>query len=155
MNTSIEFFGLDQAPLDNLQIIEQWEALDTFFPFPWKKEGWNQLYQNWAQHLVVHLKNDSQIIGMALFGVSSDQTAHLYKIVVHPDYRGLGKGHELLENSINKLVAASCISIFLEVEASNISAYQLYLKHKFNNLHLARHFYGEGRHAYKMLRSIP
>jgi len=155
MNFSIEVYGLDSSLMVEPFVTEQWEALDRFFPYPWTTDGWRDLYNQWDHHLVLHAVESQKIIGMILYGFNSDQTAHLYKIVVNPDLRKKGLGDELLGRSIDFLKTKSCKGIFLEVEDTNTAAHNLYLKHDFENLHLARNFYGQNRHAYKMMLSIP
>jgi len=154
MNFSIETFGLDSSLIVDSSLSDQWEALDEYFPYPWTAEGWRDLYQQWDRHLVLHILESQKIIGLVLYGFNSDETAHLYKIVVNPLYRKRGYAGMLLERSIEYLKSKSCKSVFLEVEDTNIAAHELYLKYHFENLHFARHFYGQNRHAYKMMLSI-
>lgn len=152
MNTSIEV--IIQLPVEKSESWNKVKQLDQEFPFPWSENAWEELRKNWQGHLLLLLRCEDDVVGFVLFGLGNDALAHLYKIVVRLDCRGRGFGRKLLKFAIDQLQRISFEKIFLEVEESNSSAINLYKSFGFSQLHLAKNFYGPGRHGIKMLLEI-
>lgn len=121
----------------------------TYFPQPWTWEQWRTLDSN--LHKLFTLRTEGIIIGFALFSVSAfDDTAHLYKILVVPEFRGSGYSHDFWSKLKAKLSQSGLKSIYLEVETLNIRAVRFYNKEGFQTLREVKGFYSNGESAYIM-----
>jgi len=132
--------------LDSLEV----QALDeAYFPHPWSVNQWREL--NPAHHLLYSWKMEGNVIAYALFGLlPGDDTAHLYKILVLPDYRSTGKALDFWSSMADKLREHLVSRVFLEVEASNISAVRFYEKVGFRTLKKTKAYYSNGEDALMM-----
>lgn len=132
------------------------QTLDAdFFPNPWTKNDWENLFTGSQDRLLVVAKEDDHIIGFSLFDFSrADSFSHLLKILVHPNKRGKGFGDELLNVSVKTLKSWDIETVFLEVEENNVSAQALYEKCLFKKIHLKKHFYSNGENAWVMTREL-
>jgi ribosomal-protein-alanine N-acetyltransferase len=70
-------------------------------------------------------------------GVSLSGEFELYDIVVKPEFRGQGKGSELLQMFLSKCGGA----VFLEVATKNTAAIGLYKKFGFVEIHRRKNYY--------------
>jgi len=129
--------------------------LDTdHFPTPWSQESWDKLFYSFNQRFVLLAQNEEQILGFTLFDTSvADSFAHLLKIVVSPNVRGLGIGKKLLSESLDVLNTDGIKSIFLEVEEFNTVAINLYESLGFKIIHHKKQFYSSGANALIMTLS--
>ncbi|MEI2385656.1 GNAT family N-acetyltransferase [Breoghania sp. JC706] len=64
-------------------------------------------------------------IGFVLVRAVADE-AEILTIAVHPRWRGRGHGKRLMEAAMRRLYADRILNIFLEVDAGNASARELY-----------------------------
>ncbi|GAB4019450.1 MAG: hypothetical protein Fur0010_21440 [Bdellovibrio sp.] len=152
MNFSIK--RIYSTAFNDPKLLAELKHLDQYFPFPWSEQAWSMLGDNSAHHLGFVLYQHERTIGFCLYGLNPDQVAHLYKIIVHPDFRRQGLSRRLFDSSLKELMALAFHSIFLEVEADNLAANNLYTSLGFKKLHTAKNFYGQGRHANKMMLEI-
>ncbi|MFT6069300.1 MAG: ribosomal protein S18 acetylase RimI-like enzyme [Bacteriovoracaceae bacterium] len=138
-----EFSRLCDSSLD-----EAFELDGQFFPVPWPKEKWSQIKKGeLGPCLLGMLYKDKTLLGFILFGIGDPDTAHLYKILVSKDLQGSGLGQELLFRSESYLSHHKFISVYLEVEESNLRALAFYQKHGYQVLVKKKGFYGAGRDA--------
>lgn len=130
------------------QDIEKAIELDgLFFDHPWPKDLWLSEI-NGGQSLLIVAENGERVAGFALFHVSiEDHFAHLFKILTHPDSRKQGVGMKLFEKAKESLNELDVTKIFLEVADDNHAAVELYRKLNFNQIHLKKNFYSDGRSA--------
>jgi ribosomal-protein-alanine N-acetyltransferase len=70
---------------------------------------------------------DDKLIGLGCFWAILDE-AHITLLAVHPDYRGQGRGRDLLIGLLAKAVAIGLNHATLEVRVSNEAAVSLYEK---------------------------
>ena len=66
---------------------------------------------------------------------------HILNVVAAPHLQGLGLGHCLMQDIIDVAENKSLRKVFLEVRASNKTAQSLYLKWKFKQIALRKHYY--------------
>lgn len=140
MNTTGSFleakqFVPDVARMDQLH-----------FPQPWKEQDWRDLDFN--QHRL-YLWQGPELRGYALIGlVPWDDTAHLYKILLAPEYRGTGEAGEFWKHITQALSALAVQSVYLEVEVENKPAQGFYEKAGFEQLRRVKGFYSGGQDAF-------
>lgn len=96
---------------------------------------------------------DERIVGYSA-SVLKGQEGHVLSIAVHPDYRGLGIGENLLRENIKRLKELGARRVVLEVGVSNMAAIRLYKKLGFEISGLLRNYYWDGEDAYKMVFTI-
>ncbi|MBC7430371.1 MAG: ribosomal protein S18-alanine N-acetyltransferase [Bacteriovorax sp.] len=125
------------------------------FPTPWSKEAWYKVFFSVGQRLLLIAEEDDVILGFALFDITSaDSFAHLLKIVVGPNVRGVGIGKNLLSASIMVLKERNIKSFFLEVEEHNSHAINLYESLGFKIIHQKKQFYSSGTTALIMTLNV-
>lgn len=142
MNTTGNFHEL----LDGSELSSLIELDQNFFPNPWTPRQWQEL--NFAQHLLFSWKKN---LGFALFGyLKGDDTAHLYKILIHPDQQGRGEVQDFWSCIKAELQNRGARSIYLEVEAQNERAIGFYQKVGFQTLRKVKAYYSDGSDALMM-----
>lgn len=125
------------------EIIEQDQ---DYFPRPWNKEQWLSLDPN--QHGFWVWKINERVGGWALFSiVPGDDLAHLYKILLLPEYRGSGEAQGFWKEILNELKNKGISRVYLEVEVSNLVAQKFYEKMGFELLRQVKAFYSGGEDA--------
>jgi len=128
---------------DELTLLQNWDA--CFFPSPWSLTQWLDLSHEKDYFLV------TCSFGFALFRLSPlENLAHLLKILILPEKRTQGLGHQLFQFSLDELKRLNFERVYLEVEEDNICAQKLYERFGFKKLHLIKDFYGHERHAFSM-----
>lgn len=116
------------------------------FPNPWAEQQWREL--NPDQNLLLEWGSQDKCQGFALFGaVPNDNTVHLYKILLHPDYRGTGMAQDFWKAICLFLKSKGIISVYLEVEADNNRAISFYEKVGFTLLRKNKGYYSNGQDA--------
>ncbi|MGL4730695.1 MAG: ribosomal protein S18-alanine N-acetyltransferase [Clostridium sp.] len=109
------------------------------FHTPWSIDSIKkELTNNYANYVL--LKLHEKYIGFGGAWVIFDE-ANITNIAIHPDYRGLGYGHIIMDSLIDlcKEKGASCMT--LEVRASNIAAQKLYESHDFKVEGVRKNYY--------------
>ena len=152
-----KYTSIDQASdLKSEALLFLAEMDQDYFPTPWSREAWDKLFQSIGQkYLLIIAEGDQAIMGFALLDVSvADSFAHLLKIVVSPNFRGLGVGRKILSSSLKDLSSRGIKSFFLEVEEYNNVAINLYESHGFKIIHKKKHFYSSGANALIMMRDV-
>lgn len=82
----------------------------------------------------------SQQVGHGVIQLILDE-AHLLNITVKPESQGRGLGLRLLEHLMRRAGELGAGECFLEVRASNSSAYRLYERYGFNEIGRRRDYY--------------
>ncbi|MBA1204615.1 ribosomal protein S18-alanine N-acetyltransferase [Pseudomonas capeferrum] len=132
MSDSISFRPMTEADLDAVLKIEY-----AAFSHPWTRgiflDGLKS-YEIWLMF------EGEQQVGHGVINVIIDE-AHLLNITVKPESQGQGLGLRLLEHLMSRAYALNGRECFLEVRASNQSAYRLYERYGFNEVGRRRDYY--------------
>jgi ribosomal-protein-alanine N-acetyltransferase len=91
--------------------------------------------------------------GFALGRAVADE-AELYAIAVHPAHRRAGEGARLLAQWERAAAACGATRLFLEVAMDNTAARALYTRGGWTETGRRRAYYGPGRDALLMTRTI-
>ena len=83
---------------------------------------------------------ESQVIGHGILSCMADE-GHMLNICIHPDKQGKGLGRILVEFMLDRAKARNVRTIFLEVRASNLAAYELYMSLGFNEIGIRKNYY--------------
>ncbi len=139
------------ASLDDIDKIEKIE-----------KASFDRPYPRWYLELLVELANGKlvvaelcgRIVGYAAAVTRLYKTCHLVTIAVDPAWRRKGIGASLLA-SIEELCAQEgAETVALEVEATNTPALEMYKKFGYSQARILPNYYGEGRHALLMVKTV-
>lgn len=109
------------------------------FREPWSKQAFTNELNNPLALYLVGIEEDELIayLGMWLIG----DEAHITNIAVKPSYRGQGHGKKLLKAAIDETNVKGCLSMTLEVRASNEPAISLYRKQGFEVAGRRKNYY--------------
>ena len=131
---------------DVLFVLKKLDA--SYFPTPWDFESWNNVFSKENDRLFIVDRCDEIVRGFILFDVNVvDSFAHLLKVVVTPENRGLKIGKNLLNEAIEVLKTRGVVTFFLEVEEDNLIARSLYESIGFKIIHKKNQFYSNGQTA--------
>ena len=124
------------------------------FPRPWSYGQWSELDPD--HHFLLTWRNQFEsLVAFALFGFApGDKTAHLYKVLIHPESRGSDVSREFWSSITRELFNKGFDSIYLEVEASNKRAIRFYQKNGFQILRINKCYYSNGEDALIMICSF-
>jgi [ribosomal protein S18]-alanine N-acetyltransferase len=89
---------------------------------------------------IIPLDATPLVIGMAVVWIVVDE-AHIATIAIHPDYRSLGFGKQLLAESLRQSIQRGAILATLEVRAKNILAQHMYENFRFKSIGRRIHYY--------------
>lgn len=143
MNTTGKF------QVERTVTIDVIEADQHLFPNPWTDSHWLNLDLN--QNVILTWRKEDSLVGYALFQiVNGDDTAHLLKILVRPEFRGGQFTGDFWSNILTFLRSRKCRSIYLEVEASNGRAISFYNRMGFKLLRRNKAYYSNGEDALMM-----
>lgn len=145
MNTTGKLINIPMDAVSNSGILE----LDQrFFPHPWTEGQWLELNSEHHVLLVWNAGPHSENLAFALLGiVPGDDTAHLYKILVHPELRGTGLVQTFWAEVVAFLREHGLSRVYLEVESSNSAAVRFYQKSGFRLLRKIPRYYSNGEDA--------
>lgn len=124
------------------------------FSTPWSRDAFiNEIRDNvLAIYVVVEV--DDKIVGYGGFWKILDE-AHITNIAVKKEYRGKGVGDVIIIGIIDYCEKNNIPNITLEVRESNISAQNLYRKHKFTSYGVRPGYYTDnGEDAVIMWRKM-
>ena len=108
------------------------------YSHPWSQGIFENCLANDSSCWVLEVQES--VIGHGILSVGADE-AHLLNVCVLPDYQGKGYGRVLVEYLIAQARKKAATIMFLEVRASNQSAYLLYEKLGFNEIGLRPDYY--------------
>ena len=133
-------------PQDLLAVIE---LEQDHFQSPWTVPQWESV--DWNTHQLFTHHHQEKLRAFALFGmVPGDSTAHLYKILIHPELRGSTLTAQFWSDILDQLKGSGKTSIYLEVAASNERAIRFYEKQGFSLLRRNKAYYSSGEDALMM-----
>ncbi len=119
------------------------EVEEICFPTPWSKNAFQKELENkLARYMIVEMENKIVAYGGIWFIVDE---GHITNIAVHPEYRGLGLGNEIVEALVKECKKNNIISMTLEVRASNHVAQNLYKKYGFKLAGIRPEYYTDNR----------
>ncbi|SHK62580.1 ribosomal protein S18-alanine N-acetyltransferase [Tepidibacter formicigenes] len=124
MGNNINVRYLTKDDIKNIVEIEE-----LCFPTPWTKGAFEKELKNKLARYIV-IEKDTNIVAYGGIWLIIDE-GHITNIAVHPNYRGLGFGNEIVSALINECIKNNIVSMTLEVRKSNIMAQNLYKKHGF------------------------
>ncbi len=112
------------------------------FPHPWHESTFKGEIQHRPisfPQVIVH-KTLHQVIGYVIFWLIGEDV-QINNIAVHPDFRRLGIGEQVLRQVIEQVTFRGARLISLEVRPSNTAALSLYKKLGFKLLGIRRGYY--------------
>ncbi len=112
------------------------------FPHPWHESTFKGEIQHRPisfPQVIVH-KTLHQVIGYVIFWLIGEDV-QINNIAVHPDFRRLGIGEQVLRQVIEQVTFRGARLISLEVRPSNTAALALYKKLGFKLLGIRRGYY--------------
>ena len=125
MSAAVHFRPMTEADLDRVVQIE-----NAAFSHPWSRNLFADGLKSYDCWLM--FDGDEQI-GHGIIQIILDE-AHLLNITVRPQSQGRGLGLQLLEHLMQRARQLGAGECFLEVRASNQSAYRLYERYGFNGI---------------------
>lgn len=132
MSDAVTFRRMTEADLDAVLKIEY-----AAFSHPWTRgiflDGLKS-YEIWLM-----FEGDQQV-GYGVINVIIDE-AHLLNITIKPESQGRGLGLLLLDKLMKRAYELNGRECFLELRASNQSAYRLYERYGFNEVGRRRDYY--------------
>lgn len=138
------------ATINDLDALVQIER-ECFGSDGWSRYSWQQEFSGNRQ---IHLaQSDQEPIGFVVVTPSGDD-AELLRIGVLPGYRRAGVARELMAHALSQAARSGLTSMFLEVESTNTGALALYEHAGFTRLSQRANYYGSGRHAEILSRSL-
>jgi len=130
--SDVSFRPMTAADIETVLKIEY-----AAFSHPWTRGIFTDAltaYECWVMY------EGEQQVGHGVINVIIDE-AHLLNITVKPESQGRGLGLRLLEHLMSRAYALNGRECFLEVRASNQSAYRLYERYGFNEVGRRRDYY--------------
>ena len=114
------------------------------FPTNWSRDSLEKemLDNKYARYKVALI--DGMIIGYGGMWIIVDE-AHITNIAVHPEYRGIGVGANILDSLIGTCEHENIPSITLEVRSSNKTAKRLYTKFGFFEEGIRKAYYADNK----------
>ena len=132
MTDAVSFRPMTEADLDAVLKIEY-----AAFSHPWTRGIFSDSLKSYDCWLMFE---GSQQVGHGVINVIVGE-AHLLNITVKPESQGRGLGLLLLERLMDRARELQAGECFLEVRASNQSAYRLYERYGFNEIGRRRDYY--------------
>jgi ribosomal-protein-alanine N-acetyltransferase len=118
------------------------EIEELSFPHPWHEST----FRGEIQHrpisfpLVIVHSTLNRVIGYIIFWVIGEDV-QINNIAIHPDFRGMGVGEQILRQVIEQVKFRGAGLITLEVRPSNTAALALYKKLGFKLLGIRKGYY--------------
>jgi ribosomal-protein-alanine N-acetyltransferase len=131
-----------------LEDIPRVHGIDVLsFTMPWPEKSYHfELTQNPATLAIVaeigQHNDNPMVVGMAVVWLIIDE-AHIATIAIHPDFRGLGYGKNLLAEILRQSILRGAILATLEVRESNLIAQGMYQMFGFKVVGRRPHYYAD------------
>jgi [ribosomal protein S18]-alanine N-acetyltransferase len=97
---------------------------------------------------------DARVIGF-IMGYTSGTGGAVYTLDVHPSFRRRGIGSKLIAALEEELCLEGARAIRLEAALEKPETMELYRKAGYRERELIRNYYGRGKHAVRMWKSLP
>lgn len=139
--------------LQDVQAVREIDQISFSLPWPERSFAFevssNPASRPWVAE-ITRTNGSPQIAGMAVLWLVLDE-AHIGTLAVHPDYRGLKIGQQLLAESLFHAYAEGVRQSYLEVRRSNLPAQKLYQKFGYTVVSIRSHYYRDnGEDAFLM-----
>jgi ribosomal-protein-alanine N-acetyltransferase len=131
MSNTLHFRPMTEADVDAVLAIEQ-----AAFSHPWTRGLYVDAVKSYDCWVMFQ---GEQQVGHGVIDLILDE-AHLLNITIDPAYQGRGLGLALLEHLMSRAQQRGGQECFLEVRASNQSAYRLYERFGFNEIGRRRNY---------------
>ena len=141
---------IHEAEEKDLQIISELER-DLFSEEKWSYFQILREFKNNFSKILVY-KEKEEIIGYLIFR-EIEPEIEIFKIGVKKEYQRKGVGTKLIQKLIEIAKEKNISKIFLEVKASNLSAYNFYKKLGFKEMYRRKNYYSN-EEAIIMLKEI-
>ena len=131
-----------------LEDIPRVHGIDVLsFTMPWPEKSYHfELTQNPATLAIVaeirQQNYNPMVVGMAVVWLIIDE-AHIATIAIHPNFRGLGYGKNLLAEILRQSILRGATLATLEVRESNLIAQGMYQKFGFKVVGHRPHYYAD------------
>jgi [ribosomal protein S18]-alanine N-acetyltransferase len=120
----------------------------------YERPQFDELYRDHSDGFLVAELLEQKVIGYVVGYVSND-LADIDSIAVDPRFHRIGCGRKLLSALIERLTASGAVvSASLETRVSNQRAQDFFKSLGFEVTETVADFYGDGRHAYRMTKSV-
>lgn len=126
----------ESRDIDSIAEIEQ-----KSFRIPWSKQMIEDEFFNPNAHYFV-AEVRGKIVGYTGFWKILDE-GHITNVAVHPDYRGLGYGRELIAVMVENAKELDITAMTLEVRVSNSVAISLYESFGFVSAGIRKKYYAD------------
>ena len=128
--------------MTSIDIPEVFDIEKLSFSTPWSRETLTyEVEKNlFAKYVVA--KIDDIVVGYGGMWMIIDE-AHITNIAVHPEYRGIHVGDEILKALIDKSQDIGVYAMTLEVRKTNIVAQNLYRKYGFEFAGVRSKYYAD------------
>lgn len=121
------------------------EISNLSFKLPWSIDSIrSELNNPLAKYIVAKDIDTNTILGFIGIWIIAGE-GDITNIAVHPDFRKLSIGENLLSSMINLCASLDCNIINLEVRSSNIPAISLYKKFNFSEVGLRKGYYEDNK----------
>ncbi|MFO7991329.1 MAG: GNAT family N-acetyltransferase [Thermoplasmata archaeon] len=111
------------------------------------------IYKAWNSCFLVAITR-GKVIGFINGITDPEQGGRILMLAVHPNFRNIGVGGNLLEQFTNVAVMNGVGNIQLEVRESNNDALEFYRKRGFHVVSKIGDFYTDGEDGIKMMKRI-
>jgi len=136
MSGAVPFNTIRRMLVDDLEGVLHNER--RAYSHPWTegifKDALSSGYECWL------LLCEEQNIGHGILSFAAGES-HLLNVCVNPEQQGKGFGRVLVEHLLLRARDRKVQSVFLEVRASNLAAYSLYLDLGFNDIGVRHDYY--------------
>ncbi|MDO9548073.1 MAG: ribosomal protein S18-alanine N-acetyltransferase [Candidatus Marinimicrobia bacterium] len=119
-------------PADERDLHEVSAIENSSFNSPWTLDFFKHELYNPVSFFYI-LKIQDKLVGYVIFWIFKDE-AYIANIAIHPDYRKLGFGEQLLNWTFDFCRKEGALTLSLEVNEINEAARQLYNKKGFKNV---------------------
>jgi ribosomal-protein-alanine N-acetyltransferase len=119
----------------------------------WSEQAWAEELAAPDRYVLARLDRDARVMGVATFSCVAE-IGDLHRVIVRADARGQGVGASLLRAGLDWAAAVGAHRMLLEVRPDNEAAVALYRSLGFEPVSSRRDYYGPGRDALVMLRSL-
>jgi len=126
---------------------------DAFPEEPWTEASIAVLLADRAVTGFLACRDDGDPIGFVLVRVAADE-AEILSIATRADARRRGVGRRLLDAAGDVAVCNGAVRLLLEVSEQNAAAMRMYRSAGFEPVGRRRHYYGTGRDALILCRTI-
>lgn len=149
--------ALDLEPLSTRWIPDMLEIEREAYADPWSENMFFRELDNGASHFQLAF-HDGKLIGYAGFWMVLDE-AHVTKVTIARDYRGLGLGAVLFAATLDLAAELGASWVRLEVRESNTPARRLYARFGFSEVRVRKGYYArtneDGIEMARQLETLP